>query len=227
MVYGFAETKRFALLMDFSWTTWLHGTGQVLAHVLVWLLCLTGIVVSCLSFSGPWFVTGASLAALLLVDSPFPGWVTVILFALLAAGAEVMEFFAGAWGVTRRGGSGWAGAAAVVGGLLGLVLGSMLIPIPLVGSLLGMLLGSFGLAFWVEHHRLKKAEHAAHIAFGAVLARILVILMKTLLSLGLTIWLIVGIFVSMIGPSGPEEEALTVPVPSELLEDDHVEDSGT
>ena len=171
----------------------LDWCGLILLHGGIWFLCILGILLSCLSFSGPWLITGASVLAWLLVDSAFPTGLICAGFAVAAGMAEVIEFFAGAWGVTRRGGSGWTGFAALAGGLLGLFLGTM-IPVPVVGSLLGMLAGSFGLAFWAEYHLQKKADRAAHIAFGAVTARILVIFMKTALSVALSVILLFNMY---------------------------------
>jgi uncharacterized protein YqgC (DUF456 family) len=110
----------------------------------------------------------------------------------IAAAVEVAETFAGAWGVQKRGGSGWAGLAALAGGLLGMVLGSFVVP-P-IGTLLGMLAGSFGLAYLVEYKRIQKKEHAAHVAMGAVLARLLMLFIKVAVTLGLIAWLAAGLF---------------------------------
>jgi uncharacterized protein len=165
--------------------------GIGLGFVFVCLLCVAGILLSCLSISGTWVVAGATILAAVLSGPEFPGWGLVVLFLLLSAGVEVLESVAGVWGVKKRGGSNWAGFAALVGGLLGLFLGAA-IPIPIVGSLLGMMAGSFGLVFLVERQRLKKDSHAAHIAFGAVMARVLVVLVKVGVTLGMIAWLIIG-----------------------------------
>ena len=94
----------------------------------------------------------------------------------------------------KRGGSGLAGLAALAGGLLGALVGSV-IPIPLVGTLLGMLAGSFGAVYAVERRRLSAHDPAAHIAWGAVLSRMLIVLLKVVVTLGLSIWLFIGIAV--------------------------------
>jgi uncharacterized protein YqgC (DUF456 family) len=78
--------------------------------------------------------------------------------------------------------------AALVGGILGLLLGSI-IPVPLVGSLIGMLAGSFGLVYWVEQRRLSHSEQAAHIAWGSVLGRMAMLLLKVAVTLGMIVWL--------------------------------------
>jgi uncharacterized protein YqgC (DUF456 family) len=162
--------------------------------VLIWLLCLGGIGLSCLSISGTWLVAVGAVLALFVKSGDFPGWLTVVSFLLVSGGVEVFEAYAGAWGVTRRGGSKLAGLAAVVGGLLGMVLGG-LVPLPIVGSLLGMLVGSFALAYAVERSRLRCADQAANIAFGAVTARVLVILFKVCVTLAMAAFLLIGMIV--------------------------------
>jgi uncharacterized protein len=160
----------------------------------VWLICVVGVALSCLSISGTWLVAVAAVLAAVLSGADFPGLGTVLLFVYVAILVEVAEVVAGAWGVKKRGGSGRAGFMAVVGGLVGLVLGSA-IPVPVIGSLLGMMAGSFALVYAVEVHRLKQGSAAAHIAMGAVLARVLVVLMKVLATLGMTAWLAIGLVV--------------------------------
>lgn len=165
---------------------------SVLTITIVVLSCVVGVIMSMLSLSGTWAVLLAAIFAMTL-DAPFPSFGVVLVFMGVAIALEVFEFFAGAWGVQKRGGSRKAGVAAVIGSLLGLFLGT-LIPIPIVGSLLGMLLGGFGLVFLVEWNRLQRGDKAAHIAWGAVIARVAVIFLKVCASFGLSLYLLVGLF---------------------------------
>jgi uncharacterized protein YqgC (DUF456 family) len=169
----------------------LQSIGMGLGVAGIVLLCLAGLVLSCLTISGTWLVVGATILAALLRPGGFPGWWTVAAFVLVSAFVEAIEALAGIWGVRKRGGSHLAGLAAFAGGILGVFLGS-LIPIPVLGQLLGMLVGSFALTFAVEAYRLKKAEHAAHIAWGTVLARVAVLLMKVVVTLGMIVVLAGG-----------------------------------
>ncbi|MBM4143514.1 MAG: DUF456 domain-containing protein [Lentisphaerae bacterium] len=176
-------------------------SAGILSTLLGWLgilgvslLCLAGVVLSAFSVSGTWLVAGAAALAAL-VREGFPGWGTVAVFAVISLLVEGAEAVAGAWGVKRRGGSGLAAAAAVLGGLLGLLLGT-LIPVPVAGSLLGMIVGSYALAFAVEARRLRNAEQAASIARGTVLARLAVILLKLAATLGMIGWLAAGMLMA-------------------------------
>ena len=166
------------------------GTGIGLLAIV--LLCMVAVVLSAVSISGTWVVLGAAgLALMMRGDSAFPGWITICLFLVLSVAVEVAEAVAASWGVSRRGGSKLAGVAALVGGIVGLFAGGI-IPIPILGPLLGMMALSFGATFLVEHRRLKHIERAAHIATGAVTARVLVIVLKVAVTLGMGVFLLIG-----------------------------------
>jgi len=171
---------------------WLQVAGVYLAWGLVWMTCLAGVALSCLSLSGTWLVTLATLGAVFLRPDGFPNGWTIGVFIVVSILVEGAEWVAGAWGVARRGGSAAAGWAAVGGGILGLFVG-IVIPIPVVGSLIGMMAGSFACAYAVERHRLRHSGQAAHIAWGAVVGRIAVILLKVVATLGMIAFLIAGL----------------------------------
>ena len=174
--------------MEIDW----QALGSAGIYSIAGLLCLLGFFLSCLSLSGTWVVLGATGLVAWHRWPLFPGWPTLLVFLLLCIAVEIVEAVASAWGVQKRGGSKQAGWAAVAGGFLGMVFGGA-IPIPILGNLMGMLLGSFGLAFLVEHSRIKKAEHAAHVATGAVLARLAVIFIKVGVTIAMVAVLAIGV----------------------------------
>ena len=57
-----------------------------------------------------------------------------------------------------------------------------------------MLAGSFALVYWTEKHRLQKADAAAHIATGAVLAGMAMLLLKVAATTALILWLVLGLW---------------------------------
>lgn len=154
--------------------------------ILTVLLCLIGLLLSTLTFSGTWLVLTAALITKLSIGFPTIG--TLVVFALLCIAAELFEALAGFLGVQKRGGSKLAGFAALIGGLVGAGIGTGIFPI--LGTLAGMILGSFGAAFLVEWNRLNHHGQAAHIAWGTVWARLAVLFLKTALTLGMSIWLL-------------------------------------
>lgn len=171
---------------------WLQVIGAALGWGLVWILCAIGIGLCCLTLSGTWLVTIAALIAAPLSGEAFPGIGTAAGFAVVCGLVEVGESLAGYLGVKQRGGSGWAGVAAAAGGFAGLFAGGW-IPAPLIGSLLGMLAGGFLGAFAVERYRLRRSQPALRIAFGAVVARIAVLLLKVVAAIALTAILVAGV----------------------------------
>jgi uncharacterized protein len=161
-----------------------------LTWTLCLLLCLGGLLLSALSISGTWLVlAAAALAAFLVEPGQAPGWKTLLGMAALCTAVDVLEWFAASWGVRRRGGSRAAGWMALLGSLGGMILGTLLIPIPLLGGMIGMVAGSFALVYWTENRRLQHANHASHIATGAVLAAMSMLLLKVAATAALTAWL--------------------------------------
>ncbi len=159
---------------------------------LLGMLCVVGTLLSIFAISGTWLVVTATALAVIFRDAAFPNWPTVVAFASFCLMIEVFEFFAGAWGVRRRGGSRLAGVGAVVGGIFGMLLGT-LIPVPVLAPLLLMFTCSFAFAYLIEYQLIKKREQAASVAAGAVIARILVIILKVSACLGMSMALLIGL----------------------------------
>ena len=90
------------------------GAGAI--FVLAVILCLAGVVLSCVSLSGTWLVVAATTLIVLVTEADFPTVWTIVIFAVISGLTEVAEFLAGAYGVTKLGGSKLAGVAAVAGG---------------------------------------------------------------------------------------------------------------
>lgn len=114
-------------------------------------------------------------------------WTLVVLVVLALVG-EVLEFIAGAAGAKKAGGSGRGAVAAIVGGVVGAVVGTFMIPIPLIGSLMGAA-GGAGLAAWgVELAGGKTMDQSVQIGMGAGFGRLLGTLYK--LGVGVAIWVL-------------------------------------
>lgn len=174
--------------MEIDW----QALGTFGIYSLAALLCFIGFALSCLSLSGTWVVFGASLLVAWKRWPDFPGIPTLLIFLVLCIAVELVEALAAAWGIQRRGGSKAAGWAALGGGFLGMLAGSF-IPIPLIGNLIGMVAGSFGCAFLVEHAKIKKTDHALHVATGAVIARLAVVFLKIGITLLMAFILAIGV----------------------------------
>ena len=170
----------------------LAHTGLFLAWTGCALLCLGGLLLAVFSISGTWLVgLAALLAAALTGPDQFPAWPVLLGMFAICAAVDILEWFAASWGVRRRGGSAAAGWMALLGSLGGAILGGMVVPV--LGSLVGMMAGSFALVYWIEMRRLKHVEHAAHIATGAVLAGMSMLLLKIVATASLILWLAAGL----------------------------------
>jgi uncharacterized protein YqgC (DUF456 family) len=79
--------------------------------------------------------------------------------------AMLIDFISGIVGA-KWGGAHWSSIAS---GIVGLIVGSVFIPIPVVGSLAGMFLGVLSSEYY-RTHNLKKAEKAAMGSFFGFIA---------------------------------------------------------
>ena len=121
----------------------------------------------------------------------FTLWI-MIACALLALAGEIIEFLSGLWGA-KLGGSTKRGMwGALVGGVVGVIAGTFLIPIPVVGSLAGALIGTFAGAFILElGNPALRTHQALRPAIGATLGRIAGTVIK--IPVGITVFAVLAI----------------------------------
>jgi uncharacterized protein len=109
----------------------------ILVLLICWLLTLLGL-------PGNWLMVAATALYAYLTpgsSSAALGWKTVLALVILAALGEIVEFVAGAMGVTRAGGSRRGAVLALAGSLVGGILGVFIgVPIPLIGSVVAAVL---------------------------------------------------------------------------------------
>jgi uncharacterized protein YqgC (DUF456 family) len=98
------------------------------------------------------------------------GWASVIALVVLAIGAEIVEFMAGAAGSSAAGGRKRGMIGAIVGGLVGAVFFTGLVPIPIVGTIIGVCLGTFAGAAIMEYYG-KGTAHSFRVGVGAAKGR--------------------------------------------------------
>ena len=119
---------------------------QMLGAALFALLGLLAVALTPIGVPGPWMLIGVAgtvdVTAMVFERGSLPFGVQSLAVAVSAAVVgEVLEFIAGAMGA-RAGGASRAGmAGSLVGGFVGVVLGTILIPVPLAGSIVGALAG--------------------------------------------------------------------------------------
>jgi uncharacterized protein YqgC (DUF456 family) len=152
---------------------------MILVDVLVALLLLVGLVGSVVPMlPGTVLVfAGALLHAVAHGFDPIGPWRLAVL-GLLTLLAYGLDYAAGALGVRRFGGSGWAAAGAVLGAIVGIFFG-------LPGLVLGPLLGALA----AEYAYTRRLGTSARAALGTVVGLLVGAVAK--IGLGLTM---IGLF---------------------------------
>ncbi|WP_432799994.1 DUF456 family protein [Poriferisphaera sp. WC338] len=121
-------------------------------------------------------------------------WALVIMLVLAVIG-EVLEFAAGMVGAQKAGASKRGTALALVMGIVGAIVGTFLIPIPIVGTLVGAALGSgigaFGGDLWAG----KTIGLAFQGGKGAAIGRLLGSVAKVVISVIMWVVALIAILI--------------------------------
>src|SRR6187402_3530704 len=127
------------------WIYYIWAIALVLACGLAWMTTLVGL-------PGNWLIAiFAALFAWLVQLSNGRGitWTTVAVLAGFAILGEVVEFAAGAAGAAKQGASKRSVALAMIGAVVGSILGIGIgLPIPILGSFIMALIGGAAGAFF-------------------------------------------------------------------------------
>ncbi len=158
---------------------------QLAYYVWVTLLLLgAGVawITNFFALPGNWFIVG--LAALFAwAVTPLNGgeginWQAVGLLAVIAAGGELLEMVAGAYGAAKQGASRRAVALALVGTIAGSITGAIMgLPVPFAGSILGALAGgaagAFAGAYLGEMWKHGITDKSVSVGWSALIGRLL------------------------------------------------------
>ena len=108
------------------------------------MILLAAWVLTLLGMPGNWLIVVAVIVYVLLVPQESTlgiGWGIVAVLAVLAALGELLEFLAGALGVTKAGGTRRGAVLALVGSIAGGLVGIFIgLPVPLLGPIVAALL---------------------------------------------------------------------------------------
>jgi uncharacterized protein YqgC (DUF456 family) len=153
-----------------------------LQYVGATVFALVGLLVALLTpigVPGAWMLIGVAgsvdVTVMLAGGSVLPfGLTSLAVAAAAAAAGELLEFVAASLGA-RAGGASRAGmAGSMIGGLVGVIAGTLLIPVPIVGSVAGALLGvAAGAVIGETAFHGRSAGEAMRPATGAVIGRVL------------------------------------------------------
>jgi hypothetical protein len=177
-----------------SWERALDVTIALI--VLASVAALVGWVLSLAGISGTWLILAATIGADLAIDGDVDFVVTSIVFGICCAGAEGIELLSGLLGAKTFGGSRWSQIGAFAGTIAGGVVGSGIFPI--VGTIVGAVLGGFAGALLGEvlyssgeEGKRRAAAAGMKAGFGAMLARVVSISVKSGLATSMLVWFVV------------------------------------
>jgi uncharacterized protein len=142
----------------------------VLGIVVYFLVQLVALVMIPIGLPGTFVQVLAAAAVAVLSDGTHMTWTWVVVFAVLALVAEIVEFLCGQWGARRYGGSRAAGWGALVGGIAGAFVGG--IPLPVIGALLMSFFGTFVGAIAGEMWQRGQVEPDLRVGWGALVGRV-------------------------------------------------------
>ncbi len=113
--------------------------------VLPWLLgCMVGVLLTTVRLPGNWLIVAEALLYGWMTEWEDVGaWLIAILVGIAVVG-EVLEMLMSVFTARRAGASGRAAWGGLIGGFLGMLMLSFLVPIPVVGTMVGALVGCFG-----------------------------------------------------------------------------------
>jgi len=164
---------------------------HVIAAVLV-LLNAGWLVLVLLRLPGIWLmVLSTALVAWWQWDGQMFSIWTLAAILVLALISELLEFFAGAAGTRKAGGSRWSAAVSIAGSIIGAIAGTFIIPIPVLGSLIGAI-GGAALSAWLTEVAIgRKMDEAVKSGTGAGIGTFAGALIK--LAFGVVVWLIIAV----------------------------------
>ncbi len=163
--------------------TYLWAAILVLTNAL-WL------VLDLLGLPGNWLMVAGTLLVAWLRPGMFSAG-TLVAVVIVAAAGEVLELLSGALGA-RKGGAGRRGSAgALLGGFVGAIAGTFLIPVPVLGSLVGACAGACLGAWSLEMSGGRDFDESLRAGVGAGVGRALGTVVK--LAAGVLLWLVIAV----------------------------------
>jgi len=150
---------------------------------------LLSLVLIVLGLPGLWIMVASAVTYNMVVPGDPIGWVTLVIVAILALIAELLEFSLTGKYARKYGGSRRAGWGAILGGIVGAMVG---IPVPIVGSVIGAFVGSFLGALIAELTGGSSAGDATRVAKGALIGRVVSTALKIGIGFTIGVWIFIA-----------------------------------
>jgi uncharacterized protein YqgC (DUF456 family) len=150
---------------------------------------LLSLILIVLGLPGLWIMVASAVTYNLVVPGDPIGWVTLVIVAVLALIAELLEFSLTGRYARKYGGSRRAGWGAILGGIVGAVVG---IPVPIIGSVIGAFVGSFLGALIAELTGGSSTGDATRVAKGALIGRVVSTALKIGIGFTIGVWIFIA-----------------------------------
>jgi uncharacterized protein YqgC (DUF456 family) len=162
---------------------------SILGHLVFFLFLLVCLLSLFFGLPGIWMILGAALIYAWATGFAEVGGSMLLLFALLAAAGEIVEYAFGIAGARRYGSSNRGILFSFLGGFVGAIL---LAPLFFgFGAILGALIGAFMGAVLIELLTYGPAEwkKAVRSGWGNFLGRIAGVITKMAIAIGIIVWI--------------------------------------
>jgi uncharacterized protein len=161
-----------------------------LAGLLV--LCMAGVALTLVRLPGPWLLVGAATVYSWHYDWAKPAWQVLIVIVVMAVIGEVLEMAASAFAAGKAGASRRAMLSALVGGVVGMFVFS--VPLPIIGTILGGALGCFIGAAIGEWSTRKHVGHVARVGLFAATGQVVGAVVKIMVVLMMFATTVIALF---------------------------------
>ena len=163
-------------------------------YLILLAILLLGLFINLLTLPGLWLMS-AALAGYALVTgwNVYVGWTAILVLLVLAAIGEALEFYAGASGSKAAGGRRRGAIGAIIGGIVGGIFFTGMIPIPPIGTIVGVCFGTF-LGAAIAELSSGDVVHSFRVGIGAAKGRLAGIIIK--LAIGI-VMLLIALFAAL------------------------------
>ena len=163
--------------------------SDVFVLVLLVLACVAGLLLTVVRLSGTWLILVAAIVYSWSTDWQAIGPGMLGFLAGLAVFGEIVEFLTSMVATRRGGGSRAAGWAGLIGGIAGMFVFS--IPLPVIGTMIGAVIGCFAGAMLAELAQQKRIEHGARVGYFAAVGFVIGLAVKIALALVMSVIVVV------------------------------------
>jgi len=169
-------------------------TATLLCQIFLPLLGLAGPLLILLGLPGTWLLLMLAGVAEWITEPRLFGTLTLVSALVLAVAGEVWEAMASSVRARKAGAGRRGSIGALVGGIGGALLGTMLIPVPLVGTLVGGGLGAFALSAGLERSGGTAADSAFRIGRAAAAGHMVGLMGKLVAGVAVYAWLVTALY---------------------------------